>query len=547
MTITATTIMVNTAGVSQTTVTLLESIAQEAVSRWSDVLAGNAQITVQIEITDAVPSGRADGTWIRGSTAGARDGFSFAVGNPAWQLQGNKDPGSGADILIRFAPDYLLSELYLDPTPAVRGDTPAGRTDAVSVMVHELGHALGFTGYYNESNGTYGGNFKSGFDSRLTFIENVLFFDGPNVRAVYGDKVPLTDNNYTHYGNSNLDPRLHDDPLLGLMNGVVYYRGYNYEIAPIDLAFMADSGVGTIRNDILDLPFLTAMRGGAGNDTITGGEQNNLLQGDADNDTIAGNGGNDRLIGGTGEDTLSGGRGNDRLDGGKGADSMAGGAGNDTYFVDSARDRVVEKQGTQASPIDSGGIDTVVSTVAFDLSVFAAQSVERLTLSGTRAIEGRGNALDNRLTGNNADNRLFGFAGDDTLSGQGGNDSLRGGLGRDTLTGGTGADQFVFNTTLNAISNRDVISDFRADEGDMIAISASVLRDLAEIGALPEGAFRAAAGTVRARDEDDLLLYSTTSGLLSFDPDGSGARAAIAVALLRGAPTLAADDILIIA
>src|SRR5262249_12841105 len=51
--------------------------------------------------------------------------------------------------------------------------------------------------------------------------------------------------------------------------------------------------------------------GGAGNDTITGNDADNVLFGGAGNDTLSGGKGNDTLVGAAGNDTLTGGAGND--------------------------------------------------------------------------------------------------------------------------------------------------------------------------------------------------------------------------------------------
>jgi Ca2+-binding RTX toxin-like protein len=63
---------------------------------------------------------------------------------------------------------------------------------------------------------------------------------------------------------------------------------------------------------------------------------------------------------------------------------------------------------------------------------------------------------------------------------------------------------------------------------------------------LPEDAFYAAAGSVRAQDANDRILYNTTSGVLFYDPDGTGGRAAVAIAVLKGAPLLTHDAFAII-
>ena len=67
-------------------------------------------------------------------------------------------------------------------------------------------------------------------------------------------------------------------------------------------------------------------------------------------------------------------------------------------------------------------------------------NVENLTLTGTAAINGTGNALDNLLTGNNTANTLTAYAGNDWLDGGIGADTLLGGLGNDTLDGADGND-----------------------------------------------------------------------------------------------------------
>ena len=146
----------------------------------------------------------------------------------------------------------------------------------------------------------------------------------------------------------------------------------------------------------------------AGADTVSAG---------GENDEAYGGGGNDSLRGDAGNDTLYGEEGDDLLDGGSGNDTMLGGNGNDTYVVGSTPD-IVDETGAD-------GLDTVRSTVTFSLvaSTRVKGEIENLTLEGSGAINGTGNALDNVITGNGGNNVLAGLAGADTLNGGAGIDT----------------------------------------------------------------------------------------------------------------------------
>jgi Ca2+-binding RTX toxin-like protein len=103
------------------------------------------------------------------------------------------------------------------------------------------------------------------------------------------------------------------------------------------------------------------------------------------------------------------------------------------------------------------GDDLVSSSVSFTLS----DNVERLTLSGTAAVDGVGNALSNTLTGNSGANRLDGLEGADTLNGGKGDDTLDGGAGADRLSGSIGVDRFVFQS---GQATGDAVVDFAAGD-----------------------------------------------------------------------------------
>lgn len=203
--------------------------------------------------------------------------------------------------------------------------------------------------------------------------------------------------------------------------------------------------------------------GNSGNNTLTGGGGNDTLIGGTGNDTYiidsddvvseAAAGGSDtiqadfvvnlssyanvenliltgtsslNLTGSSGANTLTGNSGNNTLDGGAAADVMIGGDGDDVYIVDATTDVVSENA--------SEGIDSVRASA----TVILGANIENLTLTGSAAINGTGNALANYLIGNVYRNTLSGLDGNDTLDGGGYLDTLIGGTGDDVyfVTGG---------------------------------------------------------------------------------------------------------------
>ncbi|MDD5277372.1 MAG: M10 family metallopeptidase C-terminal domain-containing protein [Methylovulum sp.] len=238
-------------------------------------------------------------------------------------------------------------------------------------------------------------------------------------------------------------------------------------------------------------------------------------------------------INGTGnglDNILTGNAGANILDGGAGADTMKGGLGNDVYVVDNKGDKVIETS-TRTS-----GIDQVNSSISYTLG----DNVENLKLTGTAAINGTGNGLDNILTGNAAANILSGGAGADTLTGGIGNDILDGGEGNDTLIGNNGSDVFRFTTALTG--NVDKITDFSV-VNDTIQLENAIFTQLAKTGVLNANNFIKAAA---AADVNDYVIYNDATGALLYDADGSGAGAAEQIALLGKGLALTHSDFVII-
>jgi Ca2+-binding RTX toxin-like protein len=143
-----------------------------------------------------------------------------------------------------------------------------------------------------------------------------------------------------------------------------------------------------------------------------------------------------------------------------------------------------------------------------------------------------------KLYGGEGNDRLHGQSGRDTLHGERGDDQLFGGANNDLLYGGVGNDVFVFNAPLGTWKtdrnvNFDRIADFNVKQ-DSIWLDNDVFRKLGKKGSedSPAQLKKAFFQIGQADDRNDYILYNKKTGILSYDPDGSGARKAIEIAKL---------------
>jgi Ca2+-binding RTX toxin-like protein len=212
--------------------------------------------------------------------------------------------------------------------------------------------------------------------------------------------------------------------------------------------------------------------------------------------------------------------------GGPGIDAMDAAAGSDIYLIPNAGEHSaaeIRDSGTGASDIDElrfsdGGGSTAVANDT--LTVFAGDTgLERVSIGrGTAAQPDTSSTAALSINAADAPNRLtiIGNNGPNSLTGTAFNDLLIGNRGNDILTGGNGGDSFRFNSTLNATTNRDTITDF-APSVDRIELENSVFTALNNPGPLAASAFRVGSAATTSAHR---ILYNTLTGTLTYDSNG---------------------------
>jgi hypothetical protein len=219
---------------------------------WAGQFAGPADgspVTIEIEVDISAITPRAASQSNFNVPVDTSDGFTVVRAGVADKISTAGDAnGAAPDATIFLNPNYAREELFFDPEPTTRGTMiPGDRTDAVSVFEHEIGHDLGIDGFRDLFDPTsfpfFPPNTESVFDTFIAVdAAGGSFFTGLNAEAVHGGPVPLTLDNIYHVGNDPADGP--GSELIGdLMNGVVFFRGTQYEISDLDLAIMRDLGL----------------------------------------------------------------------------------------------------------------------------------------------------------------------------------------------------------------------------------------------------------------------------------------------------------------
>lgn len=242
---------------------------------------------------------------------------------------------AGFDATITLNPDFI-GRLWWDATPDGSGPVPANMFDAYSVLLHETFHALVMQGW-TEASGRNPNPWETSYDASIVDRGGSLFLAGANVVAVHGGEVPLQAASPFHISTAVPD-----------IMGPYASFGARQSLSALDLALLADNGIGTIHGD-----------------------------------RLTGTVGADDIAAGAGDDTVTGARGDDRIDGGSGFNTAAFTSASTAYRV------TVGPEVTVRDKVGSDGTDTLTNIQSLHFSDQAVDvvSLARLAVAPHAAVD----------------------------------------------------------------------------------------------------------------------------------------------------------------
>ena len=511
-------------GISADVIEVFQTITELALSTWSSFLgaAEGASLEVQVNVggTDAVASAGPGGIFFdraldtNGSGVFDTGDFVLAIAGSLLEMQTGEDPnGDEADIIVNVNEELLEGGVFFFDTTLTE-QVPDDQFDFYSVILHELGHGLGFFGLADAPGEGQLPVIDFGDEETPILAEVGMLYDfltettedggavftGANVQAVYGESAPLEyltgsgGSDISHFQaltNPNGDAT---DLRVALMNPFVI-PGDRVEIGDLELALFADIGhtITNVNNQLINefdplpeeaIPTAAPLNGAS----IDGGDVVFTIGLDglppflsiasgvavaviAQDGTIL----RDRALFQPGETT---------------AEARFDAAAVLTTSLDDRRGTQVSEtieislyNPTQAQL--EGGVNSAVFAVEVE-GTFGTSEADFL----------RGGGGDDRLFSGDGDDRLIGGDGDDVLDGGAGRDRLYGGSGNDVLLAGAGDDRVVAgdgDDTVEGGGGRDVVSGgdgadlvfgdggddvIRLDDGDDLAFAGAGDDDL---------------------------------------------------------------------
>jgi len=243
---------------------LLTSNLQAAGAIWGRFMDSMAPLDVSVA-ADLTITG-ANAASVTNVPVGMQNGLTIVEDGALFKARTGIDPnGNMPDIQVNINPNYTLANDWLDPSGIARtGPVPSDREDFISVLIHELGHGLGFTSFRkidNPNYGTFPGNTQNTYDALTAFgvggDPDTLYFTGAMAQAVFGGPVPLTsvgpDSNFTSQNFSHLgNPAPRTTLRADVMNGLIIQAGIRYSVSRLDVAILSDLGFPTLPNPVFE-------------------------------------------------------------------------------------------------------------------------------------------------------------------------------------------------------------------------------------------------------------------------------------------------------
>jgi len=442
--------------VSQSTQNAVLNLFQVAGDIWSRYLGdSNASIEVEISLEALGDTTLAEA----GPNSSRSVGNNVFASGVVYEINTGVDVnGSSPDAGVTLNLDsFNANEYFIDPDPVARtAPIPFGQFDLLSIIVHELGHPLGFISFRGSNN--------SVFETLASGSGSNRVFTGQNAVDVFGGPVPL-DADSSHFRQNLILPLSGLSPIL---DPTFAPRSREY-VTQLDTAVLADLGI--------DVPEPTN-----GSDRIFGYDRfddvinlqsgNDYFDGVSGDDNASGGAGNDTLLGSFGRDSLRGGANNDRLEGGQGNDFLQGDDGADLLFGDDGAD---DLRGNNGNDTVNGGAgndvlrglgqsDRVSGDAGAD--VLHGHDGDDTLLGGSGNDTARGNDDDDFIEGGTGNDLLLGDAGNDDIRGNDGNDRVFGGVGDDTLRGLGQADEVVGDAGNDVLHGHDGNDTLRGGSGN---------------------------------------------------------------------------------
>ncbi len=445
---------------------------------------------------------------------------------------------------------------------------------AFKTLIHELGHALGLNHMGDYENALVPSCYQ---DSHVYSIMSYFGADGPYynsdvaqanwtdssgdvispqtpmindilaIQSIYGAETNTRIGNTVYGFNSNIsgdmaeiyDFTVNENPVLAIYDSggidTLDLSGFSTKCRiSLVAGTFSDCNRMTFNLSIAYLSTIENAVGGAGNDTITGNEADNILTGGRGNDTISGGGGTDIAIfagafasytvvqNGTGSYTVTANSGTDGTDTLTSieilrfSDRDVGGSATAPVVAAAIADQSADTDTAFSFTIPAGSFTdpngdvltyTAKLTGGAALPSWLSFNATTRTFSGTpdagdegtlsivvTASDGSETASDTfslvvgeaggtdivgtsaseTIPGTDAGENIYGLAGRDTITAGAGDDHLIGGTGMDELWGEAGADTFVYSLVADSPwkdGKFDTIMDFSRADGDVIDLS----------------------------------------------------------------------------